>query len=180
MSETFRIDRDEITIRLMEPEDAAQVFACRTHPDVVELQAWFPQDENEVRDFAEEQAGRRPGDPGVVQVVIEWRKEFVGDIGIVTASDGRQAEFGIAVLPEYHGHGFATIACRMLISELFKRGIHRVTAHIDPRNAASRRLLEKLDFREEGHLKKSFRDERKQEWTDEIVFAQLAEEWPSF
>lgn len=180
MSEPFRIDRDEITIRLMEPSDAAQVFACRTHPDVVELQGWFPASEQEVRDFAEQQAGKLPGDPGVVQVVVEWRKDFVGDIGVIASDDGLEAEFGIAVVPEHHGHGFATIACRTLIGELFKRGVHRVTARIDPRNAASRRLLEKLDFRNEGHMKKSFFDPRNEEWQDELLFALLEEEWPSF
>lgn len=179
MSKPFRIDRDEITIRLMTPDDAAQVFSCRTHPDVAELQGWFPEDEDEVRELAEEQAGRTPGEPGIVQLVIEWRSDFVGDIGVVGSDDGKQVEFGISVLPEFHGHGFATIACRVLFGELFRSGTHRITARIDTRNAASKRLLEKLDFRQEGLEKKSYWDERKQEWTDELVFALLEEEWPS-
>lgn len=180
MSETFRIDREEITIRLMEPADAEEVFACRTHPDVVELQGWFPQNVTEVQELAKLQAGQSPGDPGIQQVVIEWRGEYIGDLGVITEDSGRQTEIGVAVLPEHHGRGFGTIACRMLISELFRRGIHRVTARIDPRNAASRRLLERLDFRQEGHMLKSFWDARRQEWGDELLFALLDEEWPSF
>lgn len=179
MSKPFRIDREEIGIRLMEPADAEEVFACRTHPEVAALQGWHPDDEAEVRELAEAQQSRRPGEPGIVQLVIEWRGNFVGDIGIVGSDDGHQVEFGISVLPEYHGRGYATIACRMIISSLFDAGIHRVTARIDPRNAASRRLLERLDFRQEGHQRQSFWDSRSGEWTDELVYAVLAEEWPN-
>lgn len=179
MSKQFRIDRDEITLRMMTVDDAEQVFACRTHPDVAELQGWFPENEDEVRQLAEDQANKTPGEPGIVQLVIEWRNDFVGDIGVLGSADGKQVEFGISVLPEFHGHGFATIACRMLMGELFRTGTHRVVARIDAHNAASKRLLEKLKFRQEGHEKKSWWDSRKQEWTDELVFALLEEEWPS-
>lgn len=180
MTETFRIDREEITVRLMEPADAPEVFACRTDPAVAELQGWFPESEDEVRTLAERQAGSMPGQAGCIQLVIEYCGTFVGDIGICGRDDGRQAEFGISVLPEHHGHGYATIACRMIISWLFANGLHRVSARIDPRNAASRRLLERLDFRKEGHERKSWWDANAGAWTDELVYAVLAEEWPSF
>jgi L-amino acid N-acyltransferase YncA len=55
------------------------------------------------------------------------------------------------------------------------RGKHRITASCDARNAASAGVLEKLGMRREGHLRKS--TWAKGEWTDDLLYGLLREEW---
>ena len=67
---------------------------------------------------------------------------------------------------------------RLLLNYLFtERGKHRITAYCDPRNAASVALLERLGMRREGHLRES--TWAKDEWTDDLVYALLHDEWQS-
>lgn len=54
-------------------------------------------------------------------------------------------------------------------------GLHRTEAACLPHNQASRRLLEKLGFREEGLAKGYLRIAGK--WQDHVLYAQLAEEF---
>ena len=51
----------------------------------------------------------------------------------------------------YAGRGITTTAVALLADHCFSAGrLHRVEANIRPENAASRRVVEKLGFREEG------------------------------
>ena len=54
-------------------------------------------------------------------------------------------------------------------------GLHRVIARVDARNDASARLARRLGMRQEAYLVRNewFKDE----WTDELDFALLEEEW---
>lgn len=62
---------------------------------------------------------------------------------------------------------------RLLVGYLFARGKHRITACCDARNAASAAVLERM--RREGHLRQS--TWVKGEWTDDLLYALLREEW---
>jgi RimJ/RimL family protein N-acetyltransferase len=52
---------------------------------------------------------------------------------------------------------------------------HRVFASVDPRNAPSMKLLERVGMRKEAHFVRGlwFRNE----WVDDVVFAILSDEW---
>ena len=94
---------------------------------------------------------------------------YVGEVGLGVASTAhRSFEVGYVFFPEFRGLGFATEATRVL-------GAHRVIARIDARNYGSRRLLERLGLRLEGHLVKI--EFVKGEWSDELIFAVLEDEW---
>lgn len=78
--------------------------------------------------------------------------------------------------PDYQGLGLATEGA----AELLRIGfdglrLHRLCGRCDARNQASARLMERLGMRKEAHLVQNERV--KGEWTDELVFAILAEEW---
>ena len=102
---------------------------------------------------------------------------YVGEVGLGVASTAhRSFEVGYVFFPEFQGLGFATEATRVLIDAAFRElGAHRVIARIDARNDASRRLLERLGLRLEGHLVKN--EFVKDEWSDELIFAVLEDEW---
>jgi RimJ/RimL family protein N-acetyltransferase len=54
-------------------------------------------------------------------------------------------------------------------------GLHRIIGRADGRNEPSARLMTRLGLRKEAHFVRN--ELVKGEWTDEVVFAMLAEEW---
>lgn len=167
----------DLSVRPMTVADAAAVQQCRNDPRVARYQGWRPSVADAER-HAREQEGTRPGhSPGVCQLVIERAGVFVGDIGVQTIDPGRQVELGIVVHPDAQGGGVATRALRLVITHLFRDGVHRVTARVDPRNEPSLRLFDRLGLRREGHEVESYWDAVYDEYTDEICFAVLAREW---
>ena len=88
----------------------------------------------------------------------------------------RCGEIGYVLHPDHQGHGYATEACRALLDYAFDgMDLHRVIARIDERNEASRAVLERLGMRLEARLVEN--EWFKGEWTTELDFAVLADEW---
>jgi RimJ/RimL family protein N-acetyltransferase len=70
------------------------------------------------------------------------------------APDQGRAEIGFSLLPALQGQGIAAESVRCLLAYAFDTlRLRRVEADIDPRNTPSRRLVERLGFREEGLLR---------------------------
>jgi RimJ/RimL family protein N-acetyltransferase len=66
----------------------------------------------------------------------------------------RRAEVGYALGRPYWGAGYMVEALTALIAYAFDiLDLHRLEADIDPRNAASAALLQRLGFQEEGRLR---------------------------
>jgi RimJ/RimL family protein N-acetyltransferase len=87
-----------------------------------------------------------------------------------------QAEIGYVFHPDVHGRGLAIEATAVMVELAFgSLGVHRVGAHLDARNTASARLLERLGIRREAHLVQN--EWVKGEWTDDVVYAVLVDEW---
>ena len=78
-----------------------------------------------------------------------------------------EAEAGNSYIPEAF-----VVAARFAFEEL---QLHRVQAAIVPRNAASLRVVEKLELREEGTAERYL--EINGVWEDHIRYAMTAEEW---
>ena len=93
-----------------------------------------------------------------------------------TSAVHNQAELGYLFHPDWQGQGLATEAARALVDLAFASlGVHRVFAHLDARNTRSARLLERLGMRREAHLVQN--EWVKGEWTDDVVYAVLTDEW---
>jgi RimJ/RimL family protein N-acetyltransferase len=120
-----------------------------------------------------------PEEPGWFQYAIELKADrfLVGDVGVSLHENLMQAELGFTLAGDRQGHGYATEAVRAVLGDLFeRRGLHRVSAECDARNDRSARLLRRLGFVQEGHLRQA--TWLKGEWTDDLVFGLLAAEWP--
>jgi RimJ/RimL family protein N-acetyltransferase len=88
----------------------------------------------------------------------------------------RRAEVGYALRSDHWGRGLASEAVSLAIDwALHALDLHRIEADIDPRNDASRKLLERLGFRSEGVLRERFFVGDLA--TDSEVFGVLASEW---
>ncbi len=78
--------------------------------------------------------------------------------------------------PDHHGNGYATEAAAALLRVGFEGlGLHRIIARIDARNSASAAVLRRIGMRQEAHLLEN--EWFKGEWTDELDFAVLEDEW---
>jgi [ribosomal protein S5]-alanine N-acetyltransferase len=89
-----------------------------------------------------------------------------------------RAEIGYELAPEWWGRGVMTEAVGAMLGFGFtSMGLHSVEAQIHPDNSASRRVLEKLGFVQEGHLRENFYDPIEAAFTDTAVFGLLKADW---
>jgi ribosomal-protein-alanine N-acetyltransferase len=90
-------------------------------------------------------------------------------------------EMGYVFNPTYYGKGYATEGCREILDYGFKQlNARRIVAMCNPENTASWKLLERLNMRREGHLRKNiffkYNEKRKPIWNDTYEYAILADE----
>ncbi|MCA1444018.1 GNAT family N-acetyltransferase [Ensifer sp. IC4062] len=156
--------------------DLDVLVAIRAEPEVARFQSWECFTEDDGRAFLESNALRNPGEPGWFQFALERTEDraVIGDCGLKTfESDIRLAQIGYTIARQYWGQGYATEAVRGLIEYAFGNfPIHRITASVDPRNAASLRVLEKCGFVKEAHFRQS--EWFKGAWVDDAVYAVLS------
>ena len=173
-----RIQGKRMRLRGPTTGDADDVFALFSDPDVMRYWSRAPMRER----------GEAEGLIGEMLEAFE-RRELINWV-IVDAEDHvigtctlfrfdprhRRAEIGYALRPDHWGRGLASETVSSAIDWAFNTlDLHRVEADIDPRNEASRRLLERLGFRSEGVLRERFfvGDSA----TDSELFGVLASEW---
>ena len=87
-------------------------------------------------------------------VLLKESGKVIGNIYLGRRECGA-LELGFLFNEAYWGQGYAAESCEALIREAFRGGVTRVFAQCDPDNTASWRLLEKLGFSRERHLKRN-------------------------
>jgi RimJ/RimL family protein N-acetyltransferase len=122
---------------------------------------------------------RAEGDWLSAAAVLRDTGEVVWDVVLHWASEAHgQGEIGFIAHPAHHGRGYTTEAAQPLLAFAFETlGLHRVVGRLEPRNAASARVLDKLGMRREAHFVEN--EWVKGEWQSELVYAMLAREWTS-
>jgi len=105
-------------------------------------------------------------------------QEFAGEINLNNVTRGalQTATIGYWIDRAHAGHGYVAeavvVATRFAFEQL---GLHRLEICIVPRNANSRRVMEKLRYRNEGIAERFL--EINGTWEDHVRFAITAEEW---
>jgi RimJ/RimL family protein N-acetyltransferase len=146
---------------------------------VARYQSWESCSEREALDFLREMRLSEPGTPGEwFQFAVELKEtgQLIGDCGLKTEKDGRQAEIGFTLSREHQGIGYASEAVSRLLDYAFANlGLHRVVAIVDQENAPSVALLERLGLHREG----SFVHNAwfKGHWSSEYLYAILRDQW---
>ena len=102
---------------------------------------------------------------------------FVGEFMLRwVATEHRQGEIGGAILPAYHGRGYAREVYGELLRLAFDTyDLHRVVGHCDGRNGASIRSLAAAGLEQEAHFVEN--EWVKGTWTDEVVLALRQSSW---
>jgi len=106
--------------------------------------------------------------------------EFAGQLNVSTVIRGSlySASLGYWIDERYAGRGVMPTAVALVTDHCFAAvGLHRVEVNIRPENAASRRVVEKLGFRDEGVRLRFLHIAG--EWRDHATYSLVREEVPS-
>ncbi len=167
-----------LELRAVAASDFEEHRRLFSNPEVVRYLYEGEMDADQMRAHFERRHWRGlPGEGEWCNLVATHEGVFVGEVGVgLVSAPHRQCEIGYVFSPAHRGLGFATEATRAMVDLAVEAlGAHRVTGRLDARNDASRQLLERLGFRREAHLVQN--EFVKGEWTDELVYAVLADEW---
>lgn len=111
--------------------------------------------------------------------VIEYRGRLAGQLTVAGITWGSMcsAHVGYWVDQAVAGRGVMPTAVALAVDHCFRSvGLHRIEVCIRPENVPSRRVVEKLGFREEGIRPRYLHIDGA--WRDHLVFALTAEEVP--
>lgn len=102
----------------------------------------------DLRDWIAEQPTTRP-ESGLGLLAVERRigGDFIGYCGLIVGQASiEEPEIAYELARRFHGHGYATEAARAVVATARASGKVRLWATVREWNAASFRVLEKLDF----------------------------------
>ena len=168
----------------LQMEDAAVLYAIRSHPDVTRFQDWQPGSVHDAAAFISEQRAIRLPSLGqwsqraIRLLSADGSCTLVGDVGLLfPSSAGDSVQLGITVSPSHQRQGVGREALQAVLELLFTQlRYRRVVASVDPRNAACVSLMQSVGLRQEAHHRESLL--WRGDWVDDVVFALLAKEWP--
>jgi [ribosomal protein S5]-alanine N-acetyltransferase len=109
-------------------------------------------------------------------IFLEGR--LAGEITLSSIQRGpfQNAFVGYWVDQDLAGNGLAPEATVVVLRFAFEElALHRIEVAIVPRNGASRRVVEKLDLREEGIAQRYLEIDGR--WEDHVRYAMTSEEW---
>jgi ribosomal-protein-alanine N-acetyltransferase len=161
MEHTGTLETERLLLQHLLPEhaDATLAYAQRIWPAVATWMPLMPDDyftlagqhmrlEAEQRLRCEDRGFRfyftRRNDPGAA---------IIGDVNLSNIVRGafQSCFLGYKIDPAHAGHGYMTEAVQRIVEFGFRElYLHRIEANIMPRNTASRRVVEKAGFVEEG------------------------------
>ncbi|HKG21436.1 MAG TPA: GNAT family protein [Blastocatellia bacterium] len=175
----YKID-GETYLRLLEPRDARQFFDL-VSSNMAHIGGWMfwlrddysPQDaERHIKASLDRFAAGNGLEAGI------WsRGALAGDIRLSHIDwTHRSTEIGYWLGASFQGRGLVTRACRAMIDYAFKELVlNRVEIRCTEENQRSRRIPERLMFKQEGVIRQA--RWKKDHFVDHIVYGMLASEW---
>lgn len=177
---SYKID-DDTELRLIEPRHAEELDALVTlnYEHIKEWAAWLKEKEfpiEEIREHIKRNLMQFAENKGF-NIFIWYQGEMAGKIGYNYFDwDHRNTEIGYWLGASFQGKGLITKSCRVLINYAFNElKLNRIEIRCGVENKKSRKIPEKLGFREEGVV-------RRAEWLhdhfiDLVIYGMLASEW---
>ena len=142
-------------------DDLDAFFGIMSDPSAMRYWSTLPHADSSVTSAWLERMLAR-AETGGQHYAIELDGRVIGEVGA-----GRLPDFGFIIHPDHWGRGFASEASRAVIAHIFAAtDAVELKADVDPRNAASLRVLHKLGFAETGRASKTFL--LGDEWCDSI------------
>ncbi len=177
----YPIRTPRLILRPYTSDDYTALYDIQSRPEVTRYLLFDTRDREQARASLElKMAASELNDEGgnlTMAVVLPQTGVLIGDVTLFWLSRAnRQGEIGYVFHPDHGGRGYATEAAQVMLRLGFEDlGLHRIIGRLDARNTASGRVLERLGMRREAHFVHN--EFLKGEWTDEVVYAMLENEW---
>ena len=178
--ELLPIRTERLTLRTHTEGDLEALLAYYQDPEVARYLLVHPWTEEygrqELARLVERTSLNAPS--RALALAVEHEGRVIGDVALwATNETGAMGEIGWVFHPGVAGRGFASEAAGALLEIGFGRyGMHRISAQLDARNAASAALCERIGMRLEASHRQDYWS--KGEWTDSLVYAALASDHP--
>lgn len=173
------LETERLHIRPFKDGDAEDLFTIFSDPEVMKYWSSVPwtsmeQAEEKIRLDLEALA---KNESVILGVVRKDDNRLIGTCSLFEINwQCRRAEIGYVLSSQAWGQGYMNEALHKLLDFGFdEMDLHRVEADIDPRNAASERILQKLGFTKEGLLRERWIVNG--EITDTGFYGLLVREW---
>jgi len=174
-----RIDTARLALRPFRHADARDLFAMYSDPQVfrhIPIGDWKQIDESHQR-IARDINMMSEG--SYIRLAVERREDarVIGEVLLFNfALESKRAEVGYALARDAWRNGYVAEALPPLIDYGFRElGLNRLEAVIDPRNAASARVLERMGFKPEGVQREHYIV--RGETSDSGLYGLLRREW---
>jgi len=152
----IELSTPRLTLRWMNQDDAEAHFAVFSDPEVVRYLGRGPWTDpaQAVEAIGKTLANYASGEGLRMGITLRDGGRLIGDASLFHFDDAnRRCEIGYSLARAHWGQGYASEALEALLGYGFETlGLNRVEADIDPLNAGSGRVLEKLGFRREGYM----------------------------
>jgi RimJ/RimL family protein N-acetyltransferase len=174
---TRMIKTERLVIRRFSPNDWRDLFEYLSQESVVKFEPYeiFSEEKSKA------EAVKRSRDENFWAVCLKETEKLIGNI-YLSKQEFYTWMLGYVFNSEYQGKGYATEAARAMLNELFLNyKARRVTAMCNPLNQPSWKLLERLGFRREGHLRQNIFFKKDEDgfpiWSDTYEYGILRTEW---
>lgn len=171
------MNTERLTIRRFTADDFNDVFEYLSDPEVVKYEPYPAVTPKQGCEYLE----RMMNSTDFWAVCLTDGGKQIGQV-YLAEKDQNTWEVGYVFNSRYQHRGYAFEAVDRLLSHVFADcGAHRVFAHCNPENVPSWKLLERLGFRREAHLKQNVyfqTDEHDNPlWQDTFEYAVLSVEF---
>jgi RimJ/RimL family protein N-acetyltransferase len=173
-----------LLLRPLTAGDVDGLLAYRSRPDVCRYVPFEPMTREVIRGrLAAQWANADLTDEGqalTLGVELARTGDLIGDVVLFWHSrEHGGGEIGYVLHPDFGGHGYATEAAHAMLRLGFDDlRLHRIVARIDERNDSSAKVALRLGMRQEARL--IHNEVFKGEWSTELDFAMLADDWPTY
>ena len=150
---------------LYQDTELCEFYGINSHTSKIETQ--------KVIEFRLKQLDRNSG----IHFAIKSKEssKVIGTIGFNKLIKNVSAEIGFGVLSKYKSQGIVSRAVKEIIQFGFSEyNLHRIEAQTDPINLGCIKVLERNNFKKEGHLKENFFSKGK--FYDTLIFGILKKE----
>ncbi|WP_349512985.1 GNAT family N-acetyltransferase [Erythrobacter sp. NFXS35] len=160
-----------LLLRKVRPaEDFAAMHAILANPQAMAFWSSLPHEsEDQSLDWLADMAAIPPAEGA--DFIVEYQGQPIGKAGFY-----RFPEIGFLFAPDVWGQGFASEAIYAVLANGFaEHGLEGALADVDPRNAASLRLLARLGFAETRRAERTWLIG--DQWCDSVYLSVSREVW---
>ena len=180
----YRIVTERLVVRCWDPADAPKLKEA-IDSSIEHLRAWMPWAYNEPQTLGEKVAllrgfrGQFDKDEDFIYAIFDREESRVlGGSGLHTRIGEHAREIGYWIRADAEGNGYVTEAVAALTRVGFElEGLERIEIRVEPANARSRRIPERLGYAEEATLRGRVHNAQN-EPRDVIVYSLFSDTYP--